>query len=191
MSVPVGDTAASQVAGLSQEGGRHLGCPWHWVLVVTDSGGGCTHRMCVCIGVYTELTQDACIHTEPSRAYMYMSVHTGMNSGLYLRALGRYIPVDTRVCGPSQAYTCKYIQLIEVYYARAANPSECVQCACVQRAHREPLFSELAGNLGMLPSLLIFVPGATIRSPTACLPPLRGTLGILPFHWDHSTKELP
>lgn len=133
-----GTLIASQVAGLGQWGGSHLGCSWHWVLVVTDSDGGCTHRMCAyrCVHRANTGCMHTCIHAELSRTYMGMSVHTRMNPGLYPLSLGRCILVDTRMCGPSQAYTCKYTQLAEVYCAQATHLSVSSVLVCTECPQR-------------------------------------------------------
>lgn len=127
------------------------------------------HTKCVRTGVYTELTQDACIHA-PTKCpqghtctlttQVCISRHLG---GVYL-----WGHTHTDVCGPSQAYTCKYTQLTEVFCARASNPSECIQCACVYRELTEnSLISSGSGNAAITVDFCLPCNNQVIHCPSA------------------------
>lgn len=136
-----------------------------------------------------------CMHTEPTRTSMCMSVHACMNTGLYVLPVTCevYTSVHMHVWTPQRVYTCKHTHSpwrFSVHeHPTHRSVSRCA-CMCAQRAHREEDFSDQAGDLGMLPSLLILPPveQSDHSLPLACLFPLK-VPGILPFRWDHSLPD--
>ena len=121
-----------------------------------------------------------CLHTEPTRTSMCMSVHACVNTGLYLLLPVRCIQVCTRMCGwtSQRVYTCKHTHSPRRFnvheHPTHRSVSRCA-CMCAQRAHWEKDFSDQAGGLGMLPSLLILPPveQSDHSLPLACLLPLK------------------
>lgn len=165
---------------------------------MNDSVSRCTHRMCVykCVHRAYAGGMHPCTRTEPPRTSLGMPVHTCTNTGLYLLLLGRCMLVCTGMCGPLRGgYTCKHTHSPQGFNVHEQlthlSVSRCA-CMCTQRAHREVSFSEQAGDLGMLPSLLISPPiqQSGHPLPLARSLPLKA-LGILPFRLGTAQRSPP